>query len=201
MHVIRLREPWEIRSGSTSGQWIFGRKFHRPTGSESDAIQLVITLSETRELSVELNGTCVDTQAGELDVVHLPVDKNLLAFNLLELQVTTSSELEFKPEFGKKLVLAVELHITPRQTETDAGPQAGAKDLLHGITLEMMLRQLVERHGWEEMGSQIPIRCFQIDPSIKSSLTFLRKTPWARKRVEDWYAYDARRFGTGSPPL
>ncbi len=47
--------------------------------------------------------------------------------------------------------------------------------------------RLLQRHGWEEMGDRIPIRCFQLDPSIKSSLTFLRKTPWARKRVEDWF--------------
>ncbi len=66
-------------------------------------------------------------------------------------------------------------------------------DPLHGITLEMMISRLVDRHGWQELGRQIPIRCFQIDPSVKSSLVFLRKTPWARKRVEDWYAYDARR--------
>ena len=68
-----------------------------------------------------------------------------------------------------------------------------SRDPLHGITLEMMVTRLVDRHGWEELGRQIPIRCFQIDPSVKSSLVFLRKTPWARKRVEDWYAYDARR--------
>lgn len=71
--------------------------------------------------------------------------------------------------------------------------QERSRDPLHGITLEMMLNYLVERYGWEEMGEQIPIRCFQFEPSIKSSLKFLRQTPWARKRVEDWYAYDARR--------
>jgi uncharacterized protein (DUF2132 family) len=66
-------------------------------------------------------------------------------------------------------------------------------NLLHGVTLEMMLNQLVEDHGWEEMGERIRIRCFKIDPSIKSSLTFLRKTPWAREKVEQWYVADARR--------
>jgi len=64
-------------------------------------------------------------------------------------------------------------------------------DPLHGVTLETIVRQLVERHGWEEMGSRIPIRCFLHDPSVKSSLTFLRKTPWARKKVEDWFAWEA----------
>ena len=69
-----------------------------------------------------------------------------------------------------------------------------ARDPLHGVTLQTMLVRLVDRHGWGEMGVQIPIRCFLFEPSIKSSLAFLRRTPWARKKVEDWYAYDARRF-------
>ena len=74
-------------------------------------------------------------------------------------------------------------------------PNPGAsKDPLHGVTLEQMLVRMVDRYGWDEMAEQIPIRCFQVDPSIKSSLAFLRKTPWARKKFEDWYAYTARRF-------
>ena len=60
----------------------------------------------------------------------------------------------------------------------------GSRDPLHGITLERMLNALVERHGWAAMGERIPIRCFTSDPSVSSSLTFLRKTPWARARVE-----------------
>ncbi len=58
---------------------------------------------------------------------------------------------------------------------------------LHGITLETILTRLVEKHGWEELGNRITIKCFTIDPSIKSSLKFLRRTPWARKKVEDLY--------------
>lgn len=58
---------------------------------------------------------------------------------------------------------------------------------LHGITLETILKHLVEHYGWEEMAGQVNIRCFQLDPSIKSSLVFLRKTPWARKKVEEMY--------------
>lgn len=58
---------------------------------------------------------------------------------------------------------------------------------LHGKTLEMILLYLVDRYGWEELGARITINCFIYDPSIKSSLTFLRKTPWARKKVEDLY--------------
>ena len=58
---------------------------------------------------------------------------------------------------------------------------------LHGITLESLLTQLVEHYGWDGLGQRIDINCFISDPSIKSSLKFLRKTPWARKRVEDLY--------------
>jgi uncharacterized protein (DUF2132 family) len=58
---------------------------------------------------------------------------------------------------------------------------------LHGITLEMILTRLVEQFGWEELGRRIPIKCFTNEPSIKSSLKFLRRTPWARKKVEDLY--------------
>lgn len=61
------------------------------------------------------------------------------------------------------------------------------KDPLHGITLEKILNEMVGRFGWEEMGRVIAVRCFIINPSIKSSLAFLRKTPWARKKLEDWY--------------
>ena len=60
-------------------------------------------------------------------------------------------------------------------------------DPLHGITLENILTHLVERYGWEEMGRVVDIRCFKADPTLKSCLTFLRKTPWARKKVEEMY--------------
>ncbi|MBN2772815.1 MAG: DUF2132 domain-containing protein [Prolixibacteraceae bacterium] len=58
---------------------------------------------------------------------------------------------------------------------------------LHGKTLEMILIHLVDFYGWEHLGYKIKIHCFNYDPSIKSSLKFLRKTPWARKKVEDLY--------------
>ena len=61
------------------------------------------------------------------------------------------------------------------------------KDPLHGITLEMILTQLVEKHGWAELGRRIDIHCFNYDPSVKSSLQFLRRTPWARAKVEELY--------------
>jgi uncharacterized protein (DUF2132 family) len=69
-------------------------------------------------------------------------------------------------------------------------PTHHSRDPLHGITLERILRELVDKYGWLEMGERIRIRCFQSDPSIKSSLTFLRKTPWARSKVERWYVDD-----------
>lgn len=55
---------------------------------------------------------------------------------------------------------------------------------LHGLTLEAILTRLVEHYGWEGLAKRIRIRCFAFDPSIKSSLTFLRRTPWAREKVE-----------------
>lgn len=58
---------------------------------------------------------------------------------------------------------------------------------LHGITLQYIINYLVDNHGWEYMASEININCFKSKPSIKSSLNFLRKTPWARKKVEDLY--------------
>lgn len=61
------------------------------------------------------------------------------------------------------------------------------KNPLHGITLEQMLVELVDRLGWEAMGSAVPIRCFTHEPSIASSLRFLRRTPWARAKVEELY--------------
>ena len=61
------------------------------------------------------------------------------------------------------------------------------KNPLHGITLANILDTLVEKYGWEELGSRINIRCFNHDPSIKSSLKFLRRTPWAREKVEKLY--------------
>ncbi len=66
-------------------------------------------------------------------------------------------------------------------------PDQRTKDPLHGVTLETILTELVARLGWEEMGRRIEIRCFLHDPSVKSSLVFLRRTPWARAKVEELY--------------
>jgi uncharacterized protein (DUF2132 family) len=65
--------------------------------------------------------------------------------------------------------------------------ESKSRDPLHGVTLEKLLTELVAHYGWEELGARIDIRCFNFDPSIQSSLKFLRKTPWARAKVEDLY--------------
>jgi uncharacterized protein (DUF2132 family) len=66
------------------------------------------------------------------------------------------------------------------------------KNPLHGVTLERIVTELVAYFGWPELGEQVKIRCFTTDPSIKSSLTFLRKTPWARAKVESLYLFMLR---------
>jgi uncharacterized protein (DUF2132 family) len=63
---------------------------------------------------------------------------------------------------------------------------------LHGITLETILNELVVKYGWQALGERIPIRCFTTDPSVKSSLKFLRRTAWARKKVEELYLESIR---------
>lgn len=67
-----------------------------------------------------------------------------------------------------------------------------ANNPLHGMTLEAILNALVESYGWDGLGERIPVRCFNVDPSISSSLRFLRKTPWAREKVEGLYLYMLR---------
>jgi uncharacterized protein (DUF2132 family) len=66
------------------------------------------------------------------------------------------------------------------------------KNPLHGVTLEAMVNDLVAFFGWEELGRRIPVRCFTFDPSVPSSLKFLRKTPWAREKVEGLYLFVQR---------
>jgi uncharacterized protein (DUF2132 family) len=66
---------------------------------------------------------------------------------------------------------------------------------LHGMTLEKIVVSLQEFYGWEGLGQRVKIRCFNDDPSVKSSLKFLRKTPWARKEVEDLFVYTLEKYG------
>lgn len=65
--------------------------------------------------------------------------------------------------------------------------EQSSNNLLHGVTLEKIVNSLVEYYGWERLGKHIKIKCFNIDPSVKSSLKFLRRTAWAREKVEDLY--------------
>ena len=67
-----------------------------------------------------------------------------------------------------------------------------AKNPLHGITLEALLTQLLAHYGWDGLAQRVDVRCFKNDPSIKSSLSFLRKTPWARDKVEGLYLFMLR---------
>ncbi|WP_180132636.1 VF530 family DNA-binding protein [Rhodoferax sp. BLA1] len=71
-------------------------------------------------------------------------------------------------------------------------PPAQTRNPLHGITLEMMVTQLAEFYGWDGLAQRIPVRCFALDPSVSSSLKFLRKTPWARDKVEGLYLFMLR---------
>ena len=76
---------------------------------------------------------------------------------------------------------------------SDADPPAQQpRNPLHGVTLETMLTELVEHFGWPELGARIAINSFNVDPSIRSSLKFLRKTPWARAKVEGLYLFMRR---------
>jgi uncharacterized protein (DUF2132 family) len=69
-------------------------------------------------------------------------------------------------------------------------------DPLHGITLARMVEELSEFYGWEELGRLIPVRCFTHEPSVNSSLKFLRRTPWAREKVEALYVHALRQHGS-----
>jgi len=71
-------------------------------------------------------------------------------------------------------------------------PPVQPRNPLHGLTLQVMLTALVDRYGWADLAQRIPVRCFSSDPSIASSLKFLRKTPWARERVESLYLFMLR---------
>ena len=75
---------------------------------------------------------------------------------------------------------------------TPKKPAAQARNPLHGITLESIVTELAEHYGWDGLAQRIPVRCFQSEPSVSSSLKFLRKTPWAREKVEGLYLFMQR---------
>ena len=80
------------------------------------------------------------------------------------------------------------------QDQPDQAPQKPqqARNPLHGLTLELIVTALQAHYGWDELGRLIPIRCFTLEPSVSSSLKFLRKTPWAREKVEGLYLFMLR---------
>ncbi len=75
---------------------------------------------------------------------------------------------------------------------TPPTPPAQPRNPLHGLTLEAIVTALVAHYGWQELGRRIPVRCFTSEPSVSSSLKFLRKTPWAREKVEGLYLFMLR---------
>ncbi|MBQ0758583.1 MAG: DUF2132 domain-containing protein [Zhongshania sp.] len=81
---------------------------------------------------------------------------------------------------------------TPPAAAVNSGSSSGSKDPLHGLTLEMVITRLEALFGWEELGRRIKIKCFTDDPSVSSSLKFLRRTPWARQKVEALYIRSQR---------
>jgi DNA-binding protein VF530 len=78
-------------------------------------------------------------------------------------------------------------------------PPVQPRNPLHGVTLEAMVLALVEHYGWTGLAERLPVRCFQSDPSVASSLKFLRKTPWARAKLESLYLF-MRREHKRAPP-
>lgn len=80
---------------------------------------------------------------------------------------------------------------TPETDSPSPAPQQ-RHNPLHGLTLEAIVTALQAHYGWAGLGEQIPIRCFNVDPSVNSSLKFLRKTPWAREKVESLYLFMLR---------
>ncbi|CAN7182275.1 VF530 family DNA-binding protein [Polaromonas sp. LjRoot131] len=85
--------------------------------------------------------------------------------------------------------------------KTPAAPDQQPGNPLHGVTLEAIVTALAEHYGWEELGQRINIRCFTSEPSVASSLKFLRKTPWAREKVESLYLFMLREVKRSSPPV
>jgi uncharacterized protein (DUF2132 family) len=92
-----------------------------------------------------------------------------------------------RDDFDAPTVAATKNPLAPFASLRGVVRMNASNDPLHGVTLERLLTELVAQFGWEELGERIDIRCFRFEPSIKSSLVFLRKTPWARARVEELY--------------
>lgn len=90
---------------------------------------------------------------------------------------------------------------TPHAPAATAAAPAQTANPLHGVTLEAIVTALAAHYGWDELGQRIAIRCFQSEPSVASSLKFLRKTPWAREKVESLYLFMLRDIRRSSPTV
>lgn len=89
--------------------------------------------------------------------------------------------------------------IAPPSPPTPAQPPQ-PRNPLHGVTLEQIVTQLADHYGWDDLGTRIPVRCFTHEPSVGSSLKFLRKTPWARDKVESLYLFMLREIRRAGGP-
>ncbi|SFO01829.1 MULTISPECIES: VF530 family DNA-binding protein [unclassified Variovorax] len=90
----------------------------------------------------------------------------------------------------------------PASPPSPTAPPAQPRNPLHGLTLEAIVTALQAHYGWQQLGELVPVRCFTHEPSVGSSLRFLRKTPWAREKVESLYLFmlrEQRRQGTSTP--
>ena len=87
----------------------------------------------------------------------------------------------------------------PTPAPAPAPAKTQARNPLHGKTLESIVTELADHYGWEDLGQRIPVRCFTFEPSVNSSLKFLRKTPWAREKVEGLYLFMLREIRRGGP--
>ena len=105
------------------------------------------------------------------------------------------------PPSGPDATTKPDVLLKPQSTETAVTPAVQAANPLHGLTLEAIVTALAAHYGWDELGQRIAIRCFQSEPSIASSLKFLRKTPWAREKVEGLYLFMLREVKRSSPPV
>jgi len=95
-------------------------------------------------------------------------------------------------------VVRVSTHDNLPMTDAASPPPAQPRNPLHGLTLEAILTALVDEYGWDGLDDRIPLRCFAFEPSIKSSLKFLRRTPWAREKVEGLYLFMLREQRRGA---
>lgn len=84
--------------------------------------------------------------------------------------------------------------------DSSTPPPAQPRNPLHGVTLEMIVTALVDRYGWAGLAERVPVRCFSSQPSVTSSLKFLRRTPWAREKVESLYLFMLREQRRGARP-